>query len=371
MKRRLLTLCLTASILLSLTGCRDRVDLEDLTLALTIGIDLNENNQLLFSISSPVFSKEATKKAEEFTLMSSTLRYSREEFDAVATALTSSSKAQVILIGKKIVQHDDWNSLLDVMFRDAKSSLNAKVAIVDGPVQTFVSYSPKDKPRLPLYLTKLIATADRRNITFKASLAQMHTQFLEKGMTPAITELKMDHDMKVVGTALLDHRGKYAGTLLHQESVLLHVLRDHKRGQLSITMPVSWKKDNLFRLNRMSFYAQNIRRSIKVGYQDGKFSFKIIMKVSALLTERLFPIDSRKYHAKLEKAIKEDLEKQSRKLIAKLQKEKLDPIGLGMYARAYQYKAWKQVEDQWDKAISQADIDIQYDVKLLNTGLIK
>jgi Ger(x)C family germination protein len=370
MMRCLLTVGLTASVLF-LQGCKDRIDLEDTTLSLSIGIDLDKNNKLLYYSSSPVFSKEARKKTEEYGVKSSTLRYSREEFDAVVTALTTTGKVQVILISKKIMQHKDWFPLLDVMFRDAKSTLNAKVALVDGPVSKFINYYPKDKPRLPLHMIKLIDTASRRNLTPKTSLAVLHTQLFEKGMTPYLTELKMEKSLEIAGTALLNSEGKYIDTLLLQDSALLHILQDRKQGQLSVTLPVQWEKDNLFHRNRISFYVQNVDRKVKTGYKDGRFTFQVLLKVSALQTERLFPYDEKKQFRKLEKAIGQELEKQCQRVVDRLQKKKLDPIGLGLYARAYQYEAWKQVQDHWGDAMSQADIEVKLDLKLLNAGLMK
>ncbi|MFH5186413.1 Ger(x)C family spore germination protein [Paenibacillus sp. TAB 01] len=369
-RRLVLVLLITVSLLL-LPGCRDRIDLEDITLTLSLGIDLDEDNQLLFYSSSPVFSKEATKKTEEYGVKSATLRYSREEFDAVTTALTSKGKVQVFLLGKKVVEHPDWFSMLDVMFRDAKSTLNAKVAVVDGPVSKFINYYPKDKPRLPLHMTKLIDTADRRNLTVKTSLATLHTQFYEKGMTPAVTELKMENSLEVAGTALLDRRGRYVDTLLLQETELLRILQDNKQGQLSLTLPVPGVKDNWFHRNRISYYVENIHRSIKTGFKDGRFRFQMIFKVSALQTERLFPYDMRKDEGKLRQALEQQLGQDLRDLVKRLQQIKLDPIGLGMYARAHEYDTWKRVQDQWGKAFAEADIDVQVHLKTLNMGLIR
>ncbi|OXM83254.1 Ger(x)C family spore germination protein [Paenibacillus rigui] len=371
MRRLIGTLILLVCLTLPLQGCRDRIDLEDATLSLSVGIDLSKDNKLLFYSSSPVFSKEAKKKTEEYGVTSETLRFARDEFDAVVTALTSKGKVQVILISKKIMQHEDWFPLLDVMFRDAKSTMNAKVALVDGPVVTFINYYPKDKPRLPLYITKLITTANRRNITVETTLAQLHTQLFEKGITPAVTELKMEKSLEVAGTALLDEKGKYADTLLLQDSELLRMLQDQKKGQLSLTIPVKGIEDNIFHFNRTSFYVENLHRKVKVDYKDGKFRFHITLKLSALMTERLFPYDMKKHLDQFRLLIKGEIEKRCKQLVTRMQKKQLDPIGLGMYARAYEYKAWKQVENRWGEAISDAQIDVTIDLKMLNMGLIR
>ncbi|WP_374987756.1 Ger(x)C family spore germination C-terminal domain-containing protein [Paenibacillus sp. R14(2021)] len=40
----------------------------------------------------------------------------------------------------------------------------------------------------------------------------------------------------------------------------------------------------------------------------------------------------------------------------------MDPIGVGLYARAYQYKAWKKVQENWGDAFSKADVSVNIDM---------
>lgn len=53
---------LLIAVLLVLPGCDDRIDLEDISLLLMLGIDLDKDNNLVFYSSSPVFNKEAKEK---------------------------------------------------------------------------------------------------------------------------------------------------------------------------------------------------------------------------------------------------------------------------------------------------------------------
>ncbi|MDZ7542436.1 Ger(x)C family spore germination protein, partial [Clostridium perfringens] len=46
-------------------------------------------------------------------------------------------------------------------------------------------------------------------------------------------------------------------------------------------------------------------------------------------------------------------------------------IGLGPYARAYEYAQWKKVQDDWGEVLSNADIKVNVKVKVNGTGTIK
>ncbi|PEM49477.1 Ger(x)C family spore germination C-terminal domain-containing protein, partial [Bacillus wiedmannii] len=54
-----------------------------------------------------------------------------------------------------------------------------------------------------------------------------------------------------------------------------------------------------------------------------------------------------------------------------LQKNKIDPIGLSLYARAFQYKEWKKVKEDWLQALAEAKINVKTHVKIKDTGTIR
>lgn len=173
-----------------MTGCFDQTNVEDVSLTLVLGIDLDRNDNLLVYISSPVFNKEAKIKEETTGVKSATVRKSRDQFDATVMALTSGSKTQIILVGKRLLKRKNWENHLDPFYRDPKNTVTARVVAVDGPVSDVIFYSPKDKPRLPIYLTKLVDTASLRNITVKTTLQELYEQRADKGVTANITEVK-------------------------------------------------------------------------------------------------------------------------------------------------------------------------------------
>ncbi len=237
MNRQLQAILLIA-LLVCLPGCYDRMDLENATLSLMIGLDLDEKNNLLVYMSSPVFSKEAKKKMEEFGVKSSTVRQARSRLDSMVTAMTVSGKVQVILLGERLLQHEDWFPLMDVIFRDAKFTVNAKMVAVEGRVADVITYAPEDKPRLALHLSKLIDTANERNVTIKTTAQEFHRQMYEKGMTPSITGLKKRKELELTGVALLTEKGKYAATLSIEEAKLLNLLRFGKKEDMTLTIPI-------------------------------------------------------------------------------------------------------------------------------------
>jgi len=363
-------IALSAAVFLS--GCWDRANVEDITLSMLVGMDLDEQNRLLFSLSSPVFSKEAKKKEEQYVMRSTSMRQSREEFDRTVVAMTMGGKVQALLLGKRVLQHTGWFELMDPFYRDNRNTVLPTVVLVDGPVSEVIQFSPEDKPRLPTYMRELVNTAKRRNITVQTTLQQLRRQIYEKGMTPSITELRKDTDLKVVGTALLRHDGRYAMTLEPHENKLCSLLRADRRGDFPFTIKLpTYPDDGVFQHNVTSFAPISTSVKTKTRYEANRFRFDVGLKMRIFLTEKLFPADLQKNAEKLERDIARKLENDYAKLIEKLQAEKVDPIGFGIHARARQYRHWKPVQNRWPEAFSKADVNVNVTIKIMGMGAIK
>ncbi|WP_282938387.1 Ger(x)C family spore germination protein [Paenibacillus sp. RC67] len=364
---------LTGVILLTLllSGCRDRHNLEDLTVVLILGIDVDRNNNLVFYESSPVFNKEAKDKEEEFGVKASTFHEAREVFDAMVTALSVDGKVQLILLSQRLLQRGDWFPLFDTFYRDAKNSLSPKIVAVDGSVSDIIHFSPKDKPLLPVYITRLIEENHRRNITVSTNLLDLHRQMTDRGMTPFISEIKKDKELQLIGTTLLQKDGKYADSLNLQQTTLLRILQEHKHGEQSLTLSVPvGEKTDFYDQNKLSFIIQHLSTKTKTTYEQGRFRFRTHVNMTISLTERLFPYNMRTEGHQLEQMIQDQMQIQLQTLIKNMQKHKADPVGYGVWARAYQYKAWSEVKNHWHEAWSKADVKVTVGVKIKGSGPI-
>jgi Ger(x)C family germination protein len=204
-------------------------------------------------------------------------------------------------------------------------------------------------------------------------LHELHRQMYEKGITPAISDLEMEEKLDVRGTALLNEKGKYVDSLRTQENVLLMILQKQFKKEISLTLklPQMKKGGGIFNTNVVSVTLADMKTKIKTAYRNGRFQFDIRIRSYATLSEREFPFDVENKSGELEKMIEKQLDQQFGNLIKKIQKHKIDPIGLGLYARAYEYKEWQKVQDDWGEALSKADIKINVKVKVKSTGQVK
>jgi hypothetical protein len=88
------------------------------------------------------------------------------------------------------------------------------------------------------------------------------------------------------------------------------------------------------------------------------------------ILERLFP-DDKLSNEQVTKLVEKELNKQLVELMKKIQKKKIDPIGLGLYARAYQYTQYKKIENNWGEALAKSDIKVSVKVVINSNGAVE
>ncbi|WP_148277790.1 Ger(x)C family spore germination protein [Paenibacillus popilliae] len=374
MMRRAVTIVILLLVVLPLPGCATYTTIENMTLPLLIGLDLDEEGNLELVLSSPVFSKEAEEKEEKFEVRSTTLRHSREEFDKRGLGITTSAKTQMIVIGKRLAAEENWAALLDSFYRDTRSTVSARVVYFDGAVRDLIQFSPKDKPRLPLYLSRLVETGLFRNETTKTIIQEFHRHLHEKGMTPSITSLRKDKELALTGTALLDKSSRFKMLANSDETKLINILRKKTRGEFPFTLqlPMSaGKGPGNVDMKQVSFNLQRIKPKIHARYAQGRFVFDVNVRSIIYVMERLFPFDIMQPYDELEQKIAANLEQQFSSLIRKLQKARIDPVGFGMYARAYAYPHWKKAQNHWEDYFEDAIVNVKVNVKIISMGVVK
>lgn len=363
---------LSIFLIIGVSGCRGKVNIEDVTLSMILGIDVNDQNKVEIYMASPVFSEYTKEKTEHFNVQTISIKESRNYFDTRASGITAGGKIQAILIGAKVLEHKNWFSILDMFFRDPKFRLNADLIFIDGPLSDVFKLNPKDKPELPIYIPQLIQTADFRNVAFRTSLRMFHQMYYEKGITPFAPELTVQGDHLVVnGTTLLTKNNLYNQTLSMNETQLLKILKDHLDGQLVVALNLKqYKKnvDDVFKDDETSFYIKDVKRKIEKRYSNGQYSFNINLTMPIMFTESPIGLTNSS-EAVLKKAIEKKLQKQLNDLVQSFQKNKVDPVGFGILAHSFQYSDWEKNENHWLDTYQKSNIKVKVKIIVVDKGI--
>lgn len=373
MNSRFLLITLIAIVIVIIPGCSDRLDLEDSSFTLLVGFDLDKENELIAYSTSPVFSKNVEKKTQELKVKPQTNRQSREKNDSYTQGVFQGRSIQVILLSKRILQQENWFKLTDVWFRDPRNALTPRIIAFDGPLSEIIYLNPKDQPILPLLLREMVDTKDARSETVNTTLQELHEQISETGGTPLISEVRVhNNQIAMTGITLLDHKGNFADSLNIQESILLRILQNNTKKTVSLTIPIPGEmKVGPFHTDKLSLNADNIKVKIKTSYLEDNFQFDMHITMRIGLSELMFPFDVRTHGNELENKITVQIQKQLESLIKKIQRDKIDPLGLGFHARAHEYSHFKNVEDHWGETLAKADIHVSVKTIIGAMGRVK
>ncbi len=362
-----------------LTGCWDQLALEKQSISLTYGYDVDKDGKKTVYQLNPIFNKKVEKTYEIYKAKVNTTRQAKEVFDSSSNGVVTTGKVQELLFSVKILKREGAMPYLDVWYRDPKDTGNMVLASVKGSISTFLNSEFKDKPMLPEYINNIIGVNKTYNNTVFTTIQEFHRQSFDKGITPAISEIKKGKkDLVVTGSALLNNRGIYKMSLNRLDSAILLMLQKKAVMPVTVTMhipPLPFKSHNCCNnLKGKDFVTINVvsmRRDLLTRYNRDHFVFDVKMKLNVSMEERTFNMDMKKDKDKLAAILSEQFGKELTGLIQKVQKQQLDPFGFGDYARAFQYRHWKRVENHWPTEFSKATVTVTPTVRILEHGIIE
>lgn len=360
-----------------LTGCSQRIPLEQASLILLIALDRTSNGEMKVGTSIPLFHHEKQKSTAEHWVQASTIYDGFSKMDTKLTGYVTSSKAEVILIGKKFAQERNWIQALDSSYRDPYATINAKVVLVDGSAEEIFKINRPDKPALPSYISGVIESAIQNNQSVPSTIQQLMREKNEQGMTQTVPIIKkVKNEIDTVGIVFLDRQGKYIASIPKKDVKFFNLIYKPKgAGRMILHLVLSPKKSD--KKPNTSILVQNAKRKINVDFQKGKFVFTIDVHMNIALIEKTNKdvtknrLQGNTHISRLEREIKQELDKKLQGMLQDMQKNKIDPIGLSLYARVFQYNEWKKVKADWVYALSKAKVHVNTHITIKDTGTIR
>ncbi|PGC06137.1 Ger(x)C family spore germination protein [Bacillus toyonensis] len=360
-----------------LIGCSQRIPLEKVSLILLIGLDRAPNGDIKVGTSIPLFHHKQQQSTIEQWTQASTVYNGFSKIDTKLTGYMTASKAEIILIGKKLARESNWLQELDSSYRDPYATINAKVVLVDGPVEEIFTINKPDKPSLSSYISSVIESSIQNNQSVSSTIQQLTREQNEEGMTQIVPVIqKTKNEIDTIGIALLDRQGKYLTRIPKKDVKFFNLINKSKNtGRMILHLALPPKKSN--KKTNTSIFVQNAKRKIDVNFKNGKFVFNLQINANVALIEKTNAnlikghYDNKKNINNLENVIEKEINKELQNMLDEIQQNKIDPIGLSLYARAFQYKEWKKVKGDWSQALAEAKINVKTHVKIKDTGTIR
>jgi spore germination protein len=350
----LFILCLTQ------TGCWDKKIYEDIGFILQTGLELNEDKQLLCTITVPVFEEGVQNKVEALSATGDFFRESREQISHTLGMQVEAGKVQQIYISTELAEKGIME-YLDVFLRNPENPLLANIIVVDGSPKELMAASIgfKNKPLPAIYANNLLVEARRNGYTPETRVYDFAIKTYSKTIDTAAPLMTYDaKSISVAGTALFDD-GKMIGEIDTSQSALLSLLMG-RNAVIQYVYRMSDKDEGFS--SGAAILIKDSGRKVTI-YTEGdtlKINIKLNMKASIAEYNGTKQLDKRKDLEKLEQEIGESMEKESIELLKYMQQINADPAGFGEIVRSRYNDYWKSI--QWKDVYK--DVAFSVDVKL-------
>ncbi|MFD2611257.1 Ger(x)C family spore germination protein [Paenibacillus gansuensis] len=359
---------LTIFALTLLNGCADRIELEELSLIMTIGLDEVKKGQL--SVETKILDFNKQEEAAEVLIPTTgrSIRGNRSKLSSMSSGILGAGKLQIVVVSNRLLKIEDVYPYLDVLYRDAKISNEALVISCDCKISDLMKMKLPQNPLVTEFMRKLIDTGYTENYTVRTTLQKFHFFHYEKGITPSISQIIPRQDtITLKGTTLLDKDGKYAASLNLKESFLLRLLQNKLRPPGNYSTAIPHKKESL----PISMDIKRADAKVSVSYRQGTYRYRVKVAIRGEVTEVIGTMEANKNLDWLQNQLNQKLKTEMTDVIGKAQQQQTDPFGFGLYARAHLYQQWLKDKNNWGEAFSRAEVTVDPDVVIKRVGVVK
>ncbi|OPJ54807.1 Ger(x)C family spore germination protein [Alkalithermobacter paradoxus] len=383
MKRKAMLLIFIILSTQLLTGCWDKMEINERGFPLIIGIDKLEGdekeNELdrikvstrvpnvgLISGKSPLVTETSFYYEEKGSNLASII----ERITSKAPFSITLDHTKVIVFGKSLLE--DCNLVreaLDAIERE--SSFSRKVLLLGAheDASQIVKIEPKEYPLIGMYLKGILDLEMRDGRAVDGTLNRIMYQIHEDGSSiwPYIKANKDNTGAELAGAYVLKDN-KLMGSLDNREvSRFNSMIKGNKElGDVDI----------IYKGTLVSYEVYNTKQKLSVEEKNDNLILNIELESEGDIVQhkigiRGFTLDDEAIK-EMEKMIEKKLMSRLESVVEKLQKEYgVDVFGVKRYIRKFNPKLYKKIADDFDEYYSSMKVNIKIDAKIRRIGIVR
>ncbi|AIS53413.1 spore germination protein GerLC [Thermoanaerobacter kivui] len=373
MKKKLEVIILLLLSAVLLTGCWDKVEIEDRAFVMAIGIDLSSSSTKRYVVTFQFPNAAQIAKGTSGGGGGS----ERPSFavSEVADTIFSASRhistrlnkalylghTQVIILGKDVGEdRDKFQQVLDSLDRSYELSRKLRLLVTPQRAQDILLKKYEIEPNTGAYIRDIFKQYNRTSIfpsiDYNKIIKSLH-ETNGNAIIPKIVAGK--EDIKIAGSAIIKNY-RLVGWMEDDENMgYMWLTGLVKGGDVSIIMPGDG--ENI----KVPFNISNVSRRRSVKEENGKIVYEVKLEVEGDITEYTFEKHGKMMETNvlnvMEKKTSERIKQMTKKAIDRFQKDlKVDMLGVGDYIEKHNPTLWEKVGKNWNDIFP--DIEIKVDV---------
>jgi len=349
-----------------LSGCWDQKIFEETGFILSLGLELNEDGELIYSATMPVVEEEIEQDIEVLYTTAPLLREARDKIRNTSGKRVEGGKTQQILFSRELAEKG-IDEILDVFLRSPENPVLANITVVDGsPLEMLqLSLGYKDKTRIGFYISNLIEQTRKRTSTPETRIYDLAVLLHCKTIDPIATYMKYDEQkVEILGTALFKE-DKMVGDLNVTDTGILHALMGKKT---NFSYYYREKSNDIKR--GIAFLFRKLKRKVEIDTSASVPKINISLDFVATLEEydSRHHLDDPKNKKELEKKVSEAMKSECMRILAYLQEVGSDPIGFGEMVRSKYNYYFKTID--WREVYPDIEFNVEVSTKIDFQGAI-
>lgn len=278
---------------------------------------------------------------------------------------------QVMILSSDVVREEGaLGKVIDHFIRHPEMRRATKVVIAEGEAKQTLELQPKNE-RLPALYLDSISMNNFKNARMLpvSKIGDLH-EYLLGGQSFTIQRIKAEkNEVKVIGNAVFNTpKRQMVGFLEGDETEGLNFLTGEVQGGI---LKLKYKGEPLI------FDMMKASHKIEVQAKGPEeIVFDINIEVEGAIGESFSSVDfvSSEVLSKSEELIAKEIERICRKTVETLQEDlRTDAMRLGSELRIADYDLWERIKDDWDSGknyFSQSKINVTAKANVRSTGII-
>jgi spore germination protein KC len=376
-----LSLFLSAGMsLLFLTGCWDRVEVNDLAIVTGTAIDKKGDEiELSIQIFTPKAAgssgdQSASGGSDNITVTTS--QTGKNLADALSKLQGKLSRevfwgqCKIFIFSEELAK-GGIQEQMDFLLRHPEPRGRAFVYVSEGKAKDILEVVP----RLERYSSEVLREVSNKLIGMQISIQDVDEMLSDITGAVAIPYVKIKTEKQIEGkvkrfphidgTAVF-HRDKMVGVINESETRGILWLRDEIKGY-TISVELEGEK-GLISLNPVS---ANISLHPKIEQDNWVMTVDVVTESSIVQNETKIDFTDPKQLEKLEKKFGTAIETRIREVLARIQDDyHADIVGFSKEFYHRYPKKWKQVEDHWDEVFVNVMVAINVEAHIRREGYI-
>ncbi|WP_332645674.1 Ger(x)C family spore germination protein [Lysinibacillus sp. 54212] len=370
--------------LLFLTGCWDRIEIEQRAFAVGIAIDFNKNQdaphnpiQITQQVIVPSVFNSAQDSGGDGQAFRNLTKSGETIFEAnrnttnLASRTISATHLEVVLFSEEVVKEPNlFANLMDVFLREMEMHRTINVAIVNGDAHELFNVEPEHEKLPAIYIHGLLENEESINVIKPITFGDIQENLLSKTsfIIPQISKFN-SKSVEYEGIAVFHGtRNKVVATFHRGEEKGVIFMRGEVQSGSIVTNVEG---------NKIANEILDMKRDIALTNKDkNNLSFDVNLTVRSSIAEVLGVehLLSEKNYAQIKKALEDEINKVSQNSINALQTEiNADVLGLNQHLYKYHYQLWDSIKDNWEDGenyFSKSKINVNVNVIIDQSGNI-